>query len=264
MTREQGDNVKTFGLIVVAGLVSWITACSIGSSEDVSSVEGENVAAADVGGGSGGITGIPCSPPSDGGGSTKIVEFQNGLPLTDGGVTYQGADDTRLESAQDSTNFGTSIDLIVKKGKSSLFRFDLSFLPPGTRLNCASFAYYVQDRSVKTFLGRPLYRPWTEAGATWLSYASGAAWGAPGATSSFDRDDDPMVEVSGSVSGRQSTFLDLAVVQRWIDNPSQNKGFIFQDATANDGMNIASSESTSLSVPTTRDLRPSILLGYTP
>lgn len=243
--------------VAVAALASGITACSSSSMDDVSATEGR-AASATLAAGTGGSGGSSCYYSSDGGVSILHVEFRDGYFAPNGPGLYAGTTDTRLESLHPNTNYGTSVDMIAKRDKSPLFRFDLTAIPSGKTVVCAYFGYYVQDPSIRSFPVYEVKRPWTETDATWNLYAPGAAWGSPGATSGSDIGSTPIGEVTGATNWRREAALDLFVVQNWIDNPAQNHGFIVANSAANDGINIASSETPDV------NLRPGLSITYLP
>src|SRR5690606_36053177 len=94
-------------------------------------------------------------------------------------------------------------------------------------------------------------RSWTETGVTWNQALSGSPWSAPGAQGI--NQDRGTVVLGTLTSNGQEGFVTItlnatgiALVQRWIDDPSSNRGIIIQDYadTTNDGVSFDSSEAT--------------------
>jgi len=238
-------------LAALLGLPGALLGCSGVSVSDESAQRLEPLA-------TGGNVGTVACQVGVGDAPTDVVQFQNGLSVPGVVGAYAGTIDTYIESIHSATNYGNSDSLISKAGKSALLRFDLSSIPVGTQLRCATFGYYAQDPSFRDFSVYEVKQSWSEATATWQSYRAGSAWSAPGATGTSDVGTRLLAVLSGSATNRYYAPISLAVVQSWVDDPLRNHGFIIVNRAARDAINFASSETTD---PNT-EIRPSLFVGY--
>jgi hypothetical protein len=161
----------------------------------------------------------------------------------------------------------------------ALFRFDLSQLPAGTTINSASFTIQVTKKNFSgvgsDFTLHRLLRSWGEGAGSFLAGAPAAdgeatwnnrfhpsdGWGAPGAAADVDfvssgsatkHLDDP-----GSYTFSSTPAL-VADIQKWVDNPSTNFGWIL--ITESEGTVLTSRRIASRSDPTAP---PTLSIQYT-
>ena len=173
--------------------------------------------------------------------------------------------DTKIAENAPTTNYGGATTIGVDgdepngsgKDAYSLLRWDLSSIPAGSTVNSASVTLNVTNSSPLTYQTYKLKRPWEESSATWLLYASDSPWEIAGAKGSLDRR-ARLGSVSPSATGKQSFALSAAVVQRWVDNPTSNRGIIIANSTNADGFDFSSRQAADASA------RPTLSVDYSP
>jgi hypothetical protein len=108
-----------------------------------------------------------------------------------------------------------------------------------------------------------LRQGWDEVQATWAERSTGVPWQSPGGGGVGDRGAAPLETVpAGSFSSVGERTVDFGQpmrceVQRWVDDPGGNFGFMLVNAFS-DGMNCASNEEA---VP---QVRPKLTVVYGP
>ncbi|MDP3236818.1 MAG: DNRLRE domain-containing protein [Myxococcales bacterium] len=113
-------------------------------------------------------------------------------------------------------------------GMSALFHFDLSAIPPGTRVTGTSLGL-VSFAGLDPVALHVVRRPWTRQ-VTWLEATSSVGWQAPGATGVADVDPNAFLTAPLS-SGLDFSDGGLSAVQSWVDSPASNTGFLMRSAS---------------------------------
>lgn len=160
----------------------------------------------------------------------RTLSFQDGrLPSAD----YQGTRDTRL--IEESSEPRGSDPLLEVEGESggrpALLLWDLRAIPPGSRVISASVELTVTsvsgDRECEAYTAS---RPWVESRATWMEFASGRRWEAPGAKGEEDRGSQAVARFKPVRGVTRIPLNDagVAIVQRWINSDGANHGLILQ------------------------------------
>lgn len=175
--------------------------------------------------------------------------FQDGMFPTS---AYAGTQDASVRGDDASTNFGarTALWLDGAPDQTTFIRWDLSTLPAGSIVQSASITINVLTTSLDDYPIYELLVPWSEQQVTYTHRISGTPWQAGGAAGTNDRGTTILGLVTGTGLGTKVITLNsegIAVLQRWIDNPGQNHGFVFQDFdNANtDDLDLASSDAKS-------------------
>lgn len=209
-----------------------------------------------------GITKVSIAPTA---GTTTITKsFQNGVAPA---AAYAGTIDTTLSQNQPTTNFASAATILVDgddpgntgRDLSTLIKWDVSAIPPGSAVKSAQLKLNVVDVSSLTYECYEMKRAWSESQATWNQYATGAAWQTPGALGTSDRGSTALGTITGSTSGAHTLTLNaagLALLQTWINTPSANRGLVISDSANWDGCDLTSSEGAT---PT---LRPQLTVTY--
>jgi hypothetical protein len=140
--------------------------------------------------------------------------------------------------------------------RRALFHFDLSAIPPGSRVTSAQ----VRLTITKTPLGpvgsvfdlRKVQKPWRESEATWRFRLNGVEWINPGATNGEDIAATASSSTPVGVATGMITFASTAAlvgdVQSWIDDSTSNSGWLLISESENIGKtarHFASREATS-------------------
>ncbi|HXG60257.1 MAG TPA: DNRLRE domain-containing protein [Planctomycetota bacterium] len=192
--------------------------------------------------------------------------FQNGLYPSS---SYAGTRDTYISASNTTTNYGASTALLVDgddpngtgRDKAILIKWDLSSIPPGSRVQSASITFDVLNPSSQSYEIYRAGKPWVEGEATWNVYRTGSSWEVPGAKGSGDRGTTVRGKLTGTSTGLQTMALNadgVALIQQWVDNPSSNFGFIIANASNTDGIDLSSREIGTAS------RRPKLAVTYVP
>jgi len=180
------------------------------------------------------------------GGSTT-TSFQNG---TNG---YAGMVDAHIRYDSQTTNYGGATTLLIDGNPdySALLKWDLSPIPAGVTVTNVTLTFNVVDVSSHVYELYALRRVWSESDATWIKATSTTNWSTAGASNtSSDRETAVLGTISSTASGSKTITLNsagIAKVQAWINTPSSNNGFIIQDYTVSNGLDLSSSEAGTVS-----------------
>lgn len=178
------------------------------------------------------------------------LHFQDGVSPD---PFYEGARDTALREHDPTVPGGARLKLEPDGDEPSrtdhdvaaLLRWDLSAIPPGSKVVTASLTFSAIDDSKHVYEIAELRRPWVEAEATWLGPSSGSAWQSPGASGTADRSSRAMGTLGPAVKGDVSVLLNdegLRVLQGWIDKPATNHGLVVHGSGNTDGVEFYSRE----------------------
>jgi hypothetical protein len=190
------------------------------------------------------------------------------------GSTYAGNDDTYINSAAATTNYGSGSELrcnwgtanqrktLIKFGGLSSITAPVTVTAVSLTMHSASYAAPTQTLALHRVL-----RNWVENEATYTIYSTGNAWGTLG----MAQDDADAVSVaSGSFAGITDPNGDkvltgtagmIADVQGWINGTYSNYGWVMRATTEDTG-----STSTRWWVPSengTAANRPVLEVTYT-
>jgi PKD repeat protein len=194
----------------------------------------------------------------------RVIEGLETFSAQDGFNGYNGTRDTRLNSSYPGTNFGSATSLRVdgRTDESTLLFWDLKDIPPGSAVYAAEITLNITDISQATYEIYNIKRPWIEDAATWNVFAFGQDWEVAGASGSADRGFKVLGHLVGSKLGSNLTYLNadgVAMLQSWLDDPSTNHGFIFQDYfNHSNGIHFSSRETASAAE------RPKLTVSYLP
>jgi hypothetical protein len=186
----------------------------------------------------------------------RTVVFRDGVsPAADyaGTVDITLSSDTTGVTFAPDANYSSDSPLLIdgfRTDVSALLRFDLTTLPPGTPIERIQLAYNVTNTGPASFRAYACLRPWTPSQVTWLEASPGVPWAVRGARSAgVDRGVEVVARLTGTTLGaRVAVFEDAGVsmVQRWVDLPDANFGFIVDDTLVSDSLGISSSEAPTL------------------
>jgi hypothetical protein len=177
----------------------------------------------------------------------RVAVFQNGRMVD--GTVYAGTTDTTIRQNKPVLNDATAATCTMKGAtksrirKECLVRWDLSQLPPTTRVGASCIRFKVTDGSHGSFQAFEALRPWVDTDATWQRATSLDLWQAPGARGAADADaavvaTTPARAVAGGV---YEIALASALVQKWVSIPVANNGLVF-GGNGGDGLTIVASE----------------------
>ena len=208
---------------------------------------------------------VTFAPPAVATSTQQTVTFRDGLALPSG-PTYAGTTDTYMDSDTANQNFGASnlLQLDNNDITRALFRWDVSFIPPGSTIQAVSVVLHVETNG-SNFDFYELVRPWVETQATWNLAATGDAWGTAGANNTGGNPDRGTTLLGTLVTtasdANLTTVLNAsgqAVVKGWVDDPSVNRGLIL-GSTGGTGLTTVRSREW-----TAQDERPALVVTFTP
>ena len=170
----------------------------------------------------------------------------------DDGLTPHGNDDYLGLRAKDETDIC-----------NALIKFDLQHLPADTHIVQAKLIFrpIAQSNTARTYVNvHDLYTDWTEQDATWYLARPGVHWDVPGADGPGDHPEIPYdtTVVTGPVGLTWSGSYITPLVQRWLQNPTTNRGVLLRTFSSPVGYEIASSEYGDLKY------RPALEILYYP
>jgi YD repeat-containing protein len=192
------------------------------------------------------------------------VSFQEGVSPSAG---YAGAADAEIRQSAPTANYGSAVSLKVDgddpgdQDVKSLLKWDISSIPPGSTVNSVSLVLNVTNGTANTYELYELKRNWVENQVTWNSYSAGNAWQTAGANGADDVGTTVLASLGTSTTGSYTINLNtsgVAVIQKWVNNPSTNNGFIISNSVSTDGLGFDSSEAA------TAANRPRLVINYTP
>ena len=117
----------------------------------------------------------------------------------------------------------------------------------------------VSDASSGSYELYALKRLFNESQVTWQRASTAVAWQTVGANGANDRETTVLGTVNGSATGSLTVTLNaagIAKVQSWINNPATNYGFILLHYAVSDGLDLRSSEYSTVSQ------RPQLTITY--
>lgn len=119
--------------------------------------------------------------------------------------------------------------------------------------------FYVTNASATAYTIRPLLRAFTENQVTWNVAATGSSWATAGAMGATDRGAS-VGTLQKTSTGSVTVSLNaagIALVQSWVSGSATNHGFIVESTSNTDGLDVASSENSTVS------RRPKLAITYT-
>ncbi len=187
-------------------------------------------------------TPTPTSTPRP---SERTMRFQQGL---DG---YRGVVDTYINAWRPDSAFSRKsvLAIRVENVMSSLLHFDMRQAPAGSKVLEATLHLKRVDPRIPTVHLDifALRRPWNES-ATYRMATEKEAWQKQGALGPMDVDPEPLNDKSVTVPPDGVAEFDLTdIVQKWIDDPTQNYGVIIRGKSdANKQYSFGSSDARKL------------------
>ncbi|UTW07133.1 DNRLRE domain-containing protein [Pseudomonas benzenivorans] len=195
----------------------------------------------------------------------RAVEWAAGmdtkLPAGGSQVMLIVASDTYIRESSISS-YGSSSSLSVGRSNGqghnmhSLLRFDLSTLPPGSRINSATLRLFAGARNGAepfSIKAHRMTQTWEAEAATWTNANAATNWsGGPGGSYA------PTAVATLAATGTGWYQWNLApLVQEWVDglSPNQGVGLIHTAVSSNNRVDFHSLEGAS---------RPQLVIEYSP
>jgi ferric-dicitrate binding protein FerR (iron transport regulator) len=197
----------------------------------------------------------------------EAQSFQDGrYPAPD----YAGTRDTQLAEKSPQTSYGGAKTLQVevedprekKKDTWPLLRWDLSSIPPGSKVHSVSVTLHVLEPSRgQSFSFYEPARAWSESEATWKFASAGALWRFPGSLGAVERWGLPLGTLAPLRKGDYTTVFGdagIALAQSWVNAPATNLGLQIAGTVPGSGFHFSSREAPA------PDTRPRLTVVYTP
>lgn len=178
---------------------------------------------------------VSITTPSSG---VSTITFQKGKYPTS---SYSGVNDSYISGygTEITSNFNSSSMVKVASDKSALIKWDTSLIPSGSTVTAVDLTFFINDKTGIPFQIYPLKKFWLDSKVTWNLANTSISWEIPGAQGTSDRGVDSLgiYQPSGQMNYFHHILLNssgIAVVQNWINNPSQNYGLIITGSTNTD------------------------------
>ena len=187
----------------------------------------------------------------------KTIKLQQGLN------GYQSVTDSYISAWHPNTSYSKKTVLAVRVNNimSGLLQFDLRQIPPGSRiLEATLHLARVDPRKPTVHLDiYELRRKWDNA-VTYNRSRKNTHWQKPGAAGLKDADPHPLNAQPIAVPpGGEADFDVAAIVQKWVNNPSQNFGLIVRGNS-----NIDKQYSFGSSENNNQNVRPYLEIRFIP
>jgi outer membrane biosynthesis protein TonB len=179
------------------------------------------------------------------------------------GPDYQGTSDTWLSAEEPNANFAKGSLLRLRKLSghlTTLIRWDVSAIPPGSRIISAEMRFWVTGALVGDVKIYDLRRPFEEGEATWKLAATGRPWVIQGAQSDGDRGAREVAVLAPEKPGFivvPMNELGVRLVQDWVNAPRENYGILVLGPGVNE-WNLDSRETA------VQDRRPKLTITSIP
>jgi hypothetical protein len=194
----------------------------------------------------------PLPPPVS---TPQTATFQDGV------AGYSGTRDTVLRGDKVTKNYGderkASID--GKPDHATIISWDVSSIPQSSIVQSVQIALHVTNKSKESFEVYALTRSWDEGQATWNVASAGNNWSSAGAQGAGDFTGVPIGVLTATKKGVATITLNaagVAMVQSWVNNPSDNFGIVIQNYVNTDGMDVATREAKKV------EQRPKLSITY--
>jgi hypothetical protein len=195
-----------------------------------------------------------------------LLSFQDGVSP---GPDYSGTRDASISEKNPGTNYGHAKSIVAEgeDGRSkhlaqwALLRWDLSSIPPGSRVRSASISLFVTEPSRGAFSIHEPARAWTESEVTWKHASAGAVWRLPGSLGGVERWAPPLGALAPLVKGEYTAVLNdagVALVQSWVNAPANNFGLILASPEPAAGLHFNAREAP------TPETRPKLTVVVAP
>lgn len=200
------------------------------------------------------------------GNSPVIVDFQNGLN------SYTGCKDTFIDSTTPTVSNAAATSLVldydysayptISRTRAALIKFDLTSIPAGSIIIGAYLTVYINTEG-KTMAFHKILTPWVDTD-TWNSLSGGLPLDNVDAKTVSDVSIGVATTGQGidSYVGFVRLNMPVSTVQDWVDNSSNNNGWIgvggFDTSATGDGGQLDSSKSL------TQARKPKLTISYIP
>ncbi len=172
--------------------------------------------------------------------------------------SYAGTQDTYVnQGANEGTNYGAATSMISDKNVSDE-RFSMlkwtgldALVPAGARILTATMAFDVNTEGQGFDVHKIIGKTWNENTVTWTNLGGMNL-------NDIDASSQKVARWSGfdTYTGAITLDLDPAVVQDWVDNPSNNNGLWIIGTHPDDGQQLTTSEGV------TGTARPQLTITY--
>lgn len=196
--------------------------------------------------------------PSCPAGNQQVMEFRNGeLPTS----SYNGCSDSPIYSSFTNYNYGsctiTALGYYTGASYRTAMYFDVSEIPSTAKVSKAFLSVYSEGGTINgtTVTAYAFNNYWNEGGQCG-NVSSDITWANAPALSSTSASKSTLIIpwVTATIE------IDAAVVQSWISNPLNNKGFVLK---ADDESVVNNVVNLDLGDNPTPSFRPKLMVYYT-
>lgn len=201
----------------------------------------------------------PSRPPEVPSTETTRIRFQDGVGPRS---SYAGTRDASIRSDRPTSNDGRNSRLIADGDPdyAALIKWDISAVPIGSIVRSASMTLEINDGSKEAYEIYALRRDWSESTVSWMFASLNDPWNSPGAQGEGDYDRTVLGTIDRTRTGKATIELNpqgIAVIQSWVNNPTNNFGFIILDyVSSSDALSFRSRETG------VRSDRPRLTVNY--
>lgn len=190
------------------------------------------------------------------------------LVLQQGVDEYTGAEDTTLARYEGNLSDKWFMRVGYKGQNSALIRFNVSSIPPGSRILCAALSLYAEMWSGIPFhLAVGAYtvnRPWIAQEATWYLASFGIPWQRGGCNGPDDRSQTPEAVINIQNIRTWYHFDLTQAVEGWVSGKIPNYGVSLQAMDASDVDSIWFAASDDVIDDGSIANRPKLVILYVP
>jgi LPXTG-site transpeptidase (sortase) family protein len=182
--------------------------------------------------------------------AVTIVSFQDGASPA---LTYAGTTDTYISGGNQSNTYGFVPELLVSGGvtptvNNTLIAWDISAIPQLSTVQAVTITLYITETSTYSYSIYQMNKTWSESQANWTQAAQGVPWTTPGAGDATDRSLTALASFvpTSTVTTTVPTGIDIpfnvALVQSWVNTPSNNRGILIANRNNLDEAKFVSSD----------------------
>ena len=179
------------------------------------------------------------NPGTSGGDLPQQFVFREGLN------GYSGTCNTKIKDTNPDHKFGGGIYMDIgywgpsPDTERSLLRFDLSSIPEDAEIVSATLRLVLNNRNAITsdyVIQLEIHepdRPWVETEATWNNATAAVPWDIGGGDYSGPVGSVGIPLEEYGPGDAIDISLDAALVQQWVNNPTENRGMLFRTTSEN-------------------------------
>ena len=183
-----------------------------------------------------------CSQANPG---TSAEDLPQQFVFREGLNGYSGTCNTKIKDTAPDHKYGGGIYMDIgywgnsPDTERSLLRFDLSSIPENAEIAGATLRLVLNNRMAMTgdyVIQLEIHepdKPWVETDATWNNATASVSWDTGGGDYSGPVGSAGIPLNEYSAGDAVEISLDAALVQQWVNNPTENRGMLFRTTSEN-------------------------------